>query len=912
MLNNFWLDTCEFILGWVDNIQGVCGALDEAVNVSGPSGDLDGTPTIPDGRDTTKTVETNLVYALTRERDTLRREQNKRSDATALLKEKDEIITQVMAEGEELSKKQAVQESTIRKLRAQIREIEEEKKGMINKLQIEENKVESLKRDKAATEKLLQEITDKKDAELATQKEHYMNALTAAKEAKARADSRANDEARTELESHLKEVEERETVLVQTLQELRKTLSRKEQQAVYREDMLRKVIEDLQRRYQESERKCEELVIQVPESTRPRWFYSEPGEMAPESSRVVVMPKFDMHTYTFTTTPGVEGCDHRILHSDGSASSFYSEPGEMAPESSRVVVMPKFDMHTYTFTLTSKELKDVITEYCILMDLHPRLPPSGLTMDKLPSRYIGIYIEQLEQGGLHISFLVFFLAVIKHFKQGHWFSFENKTGGRTKKCFKEITSSLKGWKKKFFLIDRIAVSDAMPWRYSDTDVQEDFPNNYNEKHAERLATPILRYAIKDSEGQVISMDDFLQLSEWNGTIVSKTKEHIPENQRPQPHVTLPLTEGEPILEKSPAQKAVEKPNSKIAAAREEKDKQSLEKAQTKHTGEESSVAPRKKRARKNQEAVNSGSDRTISITPLHHASPKPVDEIMTSAPRATTGIIAGESQTANLEKEVVDLSENTRILTPPVIFVVRHAPHVQPDPSPERVGLSDEGGSSAEHQFILEWGLQDYLWISSFRACKEMITHLATPAEGEYLGSLSNMDDHVDLLHRSDFQLEELNRLRNDLQMVMQTNDGLCKQLSLLDSVYSPSEDKERELADQLKEMEKERDDWRRTSSELSQTDSRVHFGGKTEEEIAAVLSKTRNLDIKGSKVWKDKHHEIFTKQYSYIQKVVESYRLPLDALLQVSPDPPTAEISPEPSAKVNTRNVATQVPPNA
>ncbi|GJU28944.1 golgin candidate 5 [Tanacetum coccineum] len=209
------------------------------------------------------------VYALTRERDTLRREQNKRSDATALLKEKDEIITQVMAEGEELSKKQAVQESTIRKLRAQIREIEEEKKGMINKLQIEENKVESLKRDKAATEKLLQEITDKKDAELATQKEHYMNALTAAKEAKARADSRANDEARTELESHLKEVEERETVLVQTLQELRKTLSRKEQQAVYREDMLRKDIEDLQRRYQESERKCEELVIQVPESTRP-------------------------------------------------------------------------------------------------------------------------------------------------------------------------------------------------------------------------------------------------------------------------------------------------------------------------------------------------------------------------------------------------------------------------------------------------------------------------------------------------------------------------------------------------------------------------------------------------------------------------------------------------------------------
>ncbi len=39
------------------------------------------------------------MYALTKERDTLRREQNKNSDAAARLKEKDEIINQVMAEG---------------------------------------------------------------------------------------------------------------------------------------------------------------------------------------------------------------------------------------------------------------------------------------------------------------------------------------------------------------------------------------------------------------------------------------------------------------------------------------------------------------------------------------------------------------------------------------------------------------------------------------------------------------------------------------------------------------------------------------------------------------------------------------------------------------------------------------------
>ncbi|GMQ08608.1 hypothetical protein CsSME_00052259 [Camellia sinensis var. sinensis] len=174
-----------------------------------------------------------------------------------------------MAEGEELSKKQAAQESQIRKLRAQIRDLEEEKKGLTTKLQVEENKVESIKRDKAETEKLLQETMENHQAELAVQKEFYTNALNAAKEAEALAEARASNEAKTELDSRLKEAEERETMLVQALEELRQTLSRTEQQAVFREDMLRRDVEDLQKRYQASERRCEELVTQVPESTRP-------------------------------------------------------------------------------------------------------------------------------------------------------------------------------------------------------------------------------------------------------------------------------------------------------------------------------------------------------------------------------------------------------------------------------------------------------------------------------------------------------------------------------------------------------------------------------------------------------------------------------------------------------------------
>ncbi|KAK3138026.1 hypothetical protein QOZ80_5AG0363470 [Eleusine coracana subsp. coracana] len=209
------------------------------------------------------------VYALTRERDTLRREQNKKSDAAALLKEKDEIISQVMAEGEELSKKQAAQEATIRKLRAQIRELEEEKQRLNSKIQVEETKVESIKRDKAATENLLQETIERNQAELAAQKEFYTNALNAAKEAEALAEARVNSEAKVELESRLREADEREHMMIKTIEELRHALTRQEQEAAFREERLKRDYDDLQKRYQSSELRYNELVTQVPESTRP-------------------------------------------------------------------------------------------------------------------------------------------------------------------------------------------------------------------------------------------------------------------------------------------------------------------------------------------------------------------------------------------------------------------------------------------------------------------------------------------------------------------------------------------------------------------------------------------------------------------------------------------------------------------
>ncbi|GKD46080.1 hypothetical protein Tco_1270725, partial [Tanacetum coccineum] len=319
-----------------------------------------------------------------------------------------------------------------------------------------------------------------------------------------------------------------------------------------------------------------------------------------------------------------------------------SEPGEMAPESLQAVVLPKFDMHIHTSVLTAKELKNAITEYCILMDLHPRLPPSDLTVNKLP--------PSMDINATVSLFQVFY----KLCKQGHWFSFENKTGGHAKKCFKE---------------------------HIDTDLRDDFPTHYNEDDTNRLVEfvvplrlpprhllyvcgltmacrhPELSYLIKDQNRHVITKDAFLRLIVWRGTVISKG-DPIPDSQRLPLCTTLPLEAGKLILKKSPAQRNLEKPNSKIGAAREKKDQQNIAKAQAKHARE------------------------GVITTTFHHAASTNAGETATAVPNDTA------ENAINVEKEVVDLSGNIRVTTP-LVALNHPLPHPEHNDTQENVVFSN-------------------------------------------------------------------------------------------------------------------------------------------------------------------------------------------------------------------------------
>lgn len=183
----------------------------------------------------------------------------------------------------------------------QIREHEESEQRLTLRIELEEAKAEALKKDKSATEAALQEALERTQAEAATQKEYFSTALAENRAALVSAEARVDSEAKADLDRRLKDSTEREQSLMRSVDELRQTLSRAEQQAAFCEDMLRREVEDLERRCQviplpipplplaypsltprlllphppprmwrqSAEARHEELVARMPDSTRP-------------------------------------------------------------------------------------------------------------------------------------------------------------------------------------------------------------------------------------------------------------------------------------------------------------------------------------------------------------------------------------------------------------------------------------------------------------------------------------------------------------------------------------------------------------------------------------------------------------------------------------------------------------------
>ncbi|GJV97445.1 hypothetical protein Tco_1549022 [Tanacetum coccineum] len=125
-----------------------------------------------------------------------------------------------------------------------------------------------------------------------------------------------------------------------------------------------------------------------------------------------------------------------------------------------------------------------------------------------------------------------FRAFYKLNKQGHWFSFERRSRkGVHDKIFNEFYTSLKHWKDRFFLIDRQAISDAMPWRHHDSSMAGPPPTGKHVGHH-----PVF----KDGEGTAAtSMSQFLKFPMSGDVRVGKWTA-LMANEVIVQHTTQPL------------------------------------------------------------------------------------------------------------------------------------------------------------------------------------------------------------------------------------------------------------------------------------------------------------------------------------------------------------------------------------
>nr|GEW71251.1 hypothetical protein [Tanacetum cinerariifolium] len=368
------------------------------------------------------------------------------------------------------------------------------------------------------------------------------------------------------------------------------------------------------------------------------------------------------------------------------------------------------------------ELETAVADYLIPLDLHPRLPPLGMMTDKLPSRYIRLYVEQLEHG------------------------------------------------------DRRAIPDAMPWRHGDTDLHDDFPSNFNPDDVERLFEflvplrlpprhllyvcglttacrhPRLSYSIKDQDKHVINMGTFLKLPTWNWDY-------------------------------------------------QKKERQSLARAEAKRAGVEHAGGSRKKRkVQKQNEPTQFGSEETFSASTIRQAYPEAVKKPATIIPLEVS------QRGPHVEKEVVDLSGNTRVSTPLV---------TANQPSPP-FGHHDAGGNpdpdTQSHQSSYQGHeLVDNRYVPSGNFEMIFVSVPIVPAESWLIMSLPLLrmsfwlnHDYVDLRNRRDTDLAELERLRSGLRKANQDKDEITKKFTLLDNDHSKCTSREKELLDMIRHLERD------------------------------------------------------------------------------------------------------------
>ena len=200
---------------------------------------------------------------------TLKKQADAYTSVDMLVKEKDEMIKEVMAEGEVLSKKQADMEGTIKKLRLELKERNEAQKGASGEIQVKDESIARLTQDLDATHKELSAEKQRWTTQLSEQKEYYLSKLAQAKEELTDVEVKANMARSEELAGELKSSREREQSLKDQISDLQHSLQRSNASLERQEERFKNDLAAVEERCQAAESTHDELLRRMPESTRP-------------------------------------------------------------------------------------------------------------------------------------------------------------------------------------------------------------------------------------------------------------------------------------------------------------------------------------------------------------------------------------------------------------------------------------------------------------------------------------------------------------------------------------------------------------------------------------------------------------------------------------------------------------------
>ncbi|XP_022093565.1 TATA element modulatory factor-like isoform X2 [Acanthaster planci] len=257
------------------------------------------------------------LQASQKERDTLKREvqrltrevslRDSNNQTEAVLREKDQTIRDLMAEGEKLSKQQLQNSNIIKKLRSkekdnetviktQTEQLDEATKRVSHleevldgKEELEKQQKDIIKKMNSAVERQEKEISNLRiELEDSTEKTRSTQAALDAsykdlaelhkniatkdsqvQETQLSAEMNAKEELRLALERSQQEARREHESLLLQVSDLQMSLSRQEQQHARKEGHLRQEISDLQMRLQEAEARNQELSQSVSAATRP-------------------------------------------------------------------------------------------------------------------------------------------------------------------------------------------------------------------------------------------------------------------------------------------------------------------------------------------------------------------------------------------------------------------------------------------------------------------------------------------------------------------------------------------------------------------------------------------------------------------------------------------------------------------